>query len=192
MEPSPNAIFQVDGVCATRRWLAATAANVLEELSRGHFTLILCSSKTRAELEQISRSSNPPSVRLRERWSLVHSTVHTLTSPYPCTRVRRLPSRRAHGHTPMWCTTPHRTAEQLRVEIEGLSDMSVEDVARECSVTLLRARLAKLRNTTTVSYPRSQPSCAEPSPRGTNGARLVAPRRRLRTRRCTRSISASP
>ena len=39
----------------------------------------------------------------------------------------------------------HRTAERLAIEIVGFSDMSVEEVARDCHLSLLQARLAKLR-----------------------------------------------
>ena len=39
----------------------------------------------------------------------------------------------------------HQTAARLRIEILGFSDMSIEEVARECQLTLLQARLAKLR-----------------------------------------------
>jgi mannosyl-3-phosphoglycerate phosphatase len=39
----------------------------------------------------------------------------------------------------------HRTADQLRIGVRGFSDMSVEQVSRECGGSLLEARLAKLR-----------------------------------------------
>jgi len=39
----------------------------------------------------------------------------------------------------------HRAAGRLDIEVIGFSDMSVEDVAIECDVSLLQARLAKLR-----------------------------------------------
>ena len=38
-----------------------------------------------------------------------------------------------------------RTADQTAIDIVGFSDMSVDEVARECQITLLHARLAKLR-----------------------------------------------
>jgi predicted mannosyl-3-phosphoglycerate phosphatase (HAD superfamily) len=41
--------------------------------------------------------------------------------------------------------TLHRTAERLRIEIVGFGDMSVEEVARDCHLPLLQARLSKLR-----------------------------------------------
>jgi predicted mannosyl-3-phosphoglycerate phosphatase (HAD superfamily) len=37
------------------------------------------------------------------------------------------------------------TAERLRIQIRGFREMSVEQVARECGLSLLEARLAKLR-----------------------------------------------
>ena len=39
----------------------------------------------------------------------------------------------------------YRTALRLHAHVLGFSDMSVEAVARECGLTLLQARLAKLR-----------------------------------------------
>lgn len=41
--------------------------------------------------------------------------------------------------------TLRRTADRLRIDIAVFSDMSVEEVARECGQPLLQARLAKLR-----------------------------------------------
>jgi hypothetical protein len=41
--------------------------------------------------------------------------------------------------------TLHRTAANLRVAIVGYSDMSVEEVARECQVTLLIGEAARIR-----------------------------------------------
>jgi predicted mannosyl-3-phosphoglycerate phosphatase (HAD superfamily) len=38
-----------------------------------------------------------------------------------------------------------RTAQQYRIQVRGFADMSVEQVARECHLSLLEARLAKLR-----------------------------------------------
>ena len=58
MKPSPRILIfsEVDGVLRDPSvGSLATAANVLEELSREHVPLILCSSKTRAELEQIQQ-----------------------------------------------------------------------------------------------------------------------------------------
>src|SRR6185437_13348326 len=40
----------------------------------------------------------------------------------------------------------HRTADRLRIEVVAFSDMSIEEVARECGLPLLQARLAKLRD----------------------------------------------
>ena len=42
----------------------------------------------------------------------------------------------------------HGAAARLGIEVVGFSDMSVEDVAIECDLPLLRARLAKLREYT--------------------------------------------
>jgi predicted mannosyl-3-phosphoglycerate phosphatase (HAD superfamily) len=39
----------------------------------------------------------------------------------------------------------HRAADRLGIEVVGFSDMSVEDVAIDCDLPLLQARLAKLR-----------------------------------------------
>ena len=38
-----------------------------------------------------------------------------------------------------------RTAEQYRLAVRGFADMSIDQVARECGLSLLEARLAKLR-----------------------------------------------
>ncbi len=149
MKPSPRTLIfsEVDGVLRDPSvGSLATAANVLEELSREHVPLILCSSKTRAELEQIQQE-----LRIRHPFVCENGGAAFIPPAYFDFAVPR--AREIAGYQAVEFGRPysdvvhtlHRTAEQLRVEIEGFSDMSVEDVARECSVTLLRARLAKLR-----------------------------------------------
>ena len=39
----------------------------------------------------------------------------------------------------------HRTASRQKIEVVGFNDLSVEEVARDCHLSLLEARLAKLR-----------------------------------------------
>jgi mannosyl-3-phosphoglycerate phosphatase len=41
--------------------------------------------------------------------------------------------------------TLRRTASRLNIEVVGFSDLSIEEVASECGISLLQARLAKLR-----------------------------------------------
>jgi mannosyl-3-phosphoglycerate phosphatase len=41
--------------------------------------------------------------------------------------------------------TLHEVADKLRVKIIGFSDMSIQDVAQDCGLSLAQARLAKLR-----------------------------------------------
>ena len=106
--------------------------------------LVLCSSKTCAEIDVIRRASGsatPSSprtagdcrargvLRQRSRRSEVTEDRVTLALGRPYAEVAAL----------------KEVAAAERVSITGFSDMTVSDVATDCGLPLLEAQLAKLR-----------------------------------------------
>ena len=124
----------------------AKAAGVLEAVTRANVSLIISSRKTRAELEHIQQE-------LGIRDPLICESGAAAFIPPDCFAGDVPGARQIAGYNAVEfgrtysdvVATLHRTARNLRIAIQGFSDMSVEDVAREYQVTLLRARLAKLR-----------------------------------------------
>jgi mannosyl-3-phosphoglycerate phosphatase len=144
----PVVVFSdVDGVLS-EPWAptSAAAANVLEPLARAHVALILCSCKTRAELEVIQQE-------LGIRHPFVCEGGGAVLIPREYFDFAVPHSREHAGYDAVEFGRPyvevaekvHRTAELLGIDIVGFRDMSVEEVARDCKIPLLRARLAKLR-----------------------------------------------
>jgi mannosyl-3-phosphoglycerate phosphatase len=124
----------------------APAARILRELASEEVSVVLCSSKTRAELEQIQRE-------LGIRHPFVCENGGALFIPPAYVDVAVPDAREIAGYQVVEFGRPYaevvdalrRTADQTATEIVGFSDMSVDEVAHECHVTLLHARLAKLR-----------------------------------------------
>jgi mannosyl-3-phosphoglycerate phosphatase family protein len=124
----------------------AKAARALEAVTRANVPLVLSSRRTRAELEYIQQE-------LGIRDPFISESGAAAFIPADCFAGEVAGARPIAGYKAVEfgrtysdvVATLRRTARNLRVAIQGFSDMSVEDVARECQVTLLRARLAKLR-----------------------------------------------
>jgi mannosyl-3-phosphoglycerate phosphatase len=122
------------------------AARILRALTDRGIPLILSSNKTRAELASVQQE-----LGLRHPFSCERGAALFIPHDYFSADVPH--ARLVGGHLAVEfgrtyaevVEVLHRTAANLRIEIAGFSDMSVEDVARECRLTLLRARLAKLR-----------------------------------------------
>jgi mannosyl-3-phosphoglycerate phosphatase family protein len=124
----------------------AAAARVLETLRRANVSLVFSSRKTRAELEHIQQE-----LGIRDPFVCESGAAAFIPRGYfgwnvdgarPIAGYEAVEFGGAYSDV---VATLHRTAANLRVAIVGYNDMSVEEVARECQVTLLRARLAKLR-----------------------------------------------
>lgn len=124
----------------------ATAARVLEPVMRASVSLILTSRKTRAELEHVQQQLGIRDPFISESGAAAfvpaESFGGTVAGARPIAGYHAVEFGRAYADV---VAALHRTARDLHVGIQGFSDMSVEDVARECQLTLLRARLAKLR-----------------------------------------------
>lgn len=123
------------------------AASVLERLPTQKVALVLCSGKTRAELEFI---------RARLAISGPFICEHGGAVMIPAGHFDSAPTntREVAGYQAVEFGRPyedvveklHRTAARLKIQVVGFSDMSIEDVANECQIPLMQARLAKLRD----------------------------------------------
>jgi mannosyl-3-phosphoglycerate phosphatase family protein len=124
----------------------AAAASILEVLARVRIPLVLCSGKTRAEVEHIQQGLGIADPFVCENGAATFVPRGYFSFDVPRARdvagYEAVEFGRAYQGV---VKTLHRTADRLRIEIVGFNDMSVQDVARECRLTLLRARLAKLR-----------------------------------------------
>jgi mannosyl-3-phosphoglycerate phosphatase family protein len=124
----------------------AEAGRILEPLVRDHTPFVLCSGKTRAELEVLHQALglSQPFICEHGGAAMIPSDYFDFDLPYslPAAGYRMISCGRPYSAV---VDTLHRTAERVDVEIAGFSDMSVEEVARDFRVPLLQARLAKLR-----------------------------------------------
>jgi mannosyl-3-phosphoglycerate phosphatase len=119
---------------------------VLDAATHANVSLILSSRRTRAELEHIQQELGIRDPFICESGAAAFIPRGCFGGDVPGARQIAGYNAVEFGRTYSEVVAIlHRTARHLRVAIQGFSDMSVEDVARECQVTLLRARLAKLR-----------------------------------------------
>jgi mannosyl-3-phosphoglycerate phosphatase len=123
-----------------------TARRALDLLERAHVPLVLCSSRTRAEIEGIHQALGISQPFVAESGAAVY-----VPEGYFAFRTEQAVA--VPGYDVVEFGRPysevvevlHRTADRLGVQIHAFSDMSVEDVARDSQLPLLQARLAKLR-----------------------------------------------
>ncbi len=138
-------------------------------------SLVLCSSETRAEIEVRQRD-----FRIRHPFVCENGSAAVIPIGYFGFGVPH--SRRIAGYEAVEfgrsyedvARTLHRVAARLRIDIAAFGDMSVEEVARECGLSLLRARLAKLREYQEVFRVR------DPEPRARTRLRQELRRARVR------------
>jgi mannosyl-3-phosphoglycerate phosphatase len=122
------------------------AGPVLLRLARAGIPLVLCSSKTRAEIEA-----------LQQRLDLHHPFIAENGGAIvaPVGYFDRVPHRAVvdGGRVVLALGRPYpevvralrEVAAEERVRVVGFSDMTVGDVAEECGLPVLDAQLAKLR-----------------------------------------------
>ena len=170
--------LDIDAVPAPRPESRPALAGLLETLARERIMLIFCSGRTRAEVES-----------KRQAFGVFHPFVCEggaaafIPERYFGSDIES--TRKAGGYQAVEFALPYddvvqivrRTADRLSIGVLGFNDMSVEQVARECGLSLLDARLAKLRE---YSEP-FRLLCANPVAerrlfRGLEGAGLVCQR----------------
>ena len=122
-------------------------ARTLEQLVGENIPLVLCSSKTRAQLECIRDRLGISDPFICEHGAAVMIPAGYFELDLPNTR-------KLAGYEAVEFGRPyadvvdmlHRIAGRLKVDVVGFADMSIEEVARECHLPLMEARLAKLRD----------------------------------------------
>jgi mannosyl-3-phosphoglycerate phosphatase len=138
---------EVDGVLRAPHTQAFTrAAAALRQLSFHDTALVLCSGKTRAELEFVQQKLDITHPFICENGGAV--IIPNSYFDFDVPDVRSVAGSQAIevGWTYRDVVDIlHRTADRLRIEIVAFSDMSIEEVAQECRLPLLQARLVKLR-----------------------------------------------
>ena len=123
------------------------ASEVFRHLAVARIFLVLCSWKTRAELVSLYQEFGIRHPFVVEGGSAVFVPENHVTASMP--GARGLASHQAvefgkpYGEV---VRTIKEVAAALGIAVTGLSDMSVEEVAREWDLSLPRARLAKLRD----------------------------------------------
>ena len=147
MRKTPVVAFvDIDAVPVPPSDSRGALARMLELLARERIMLVFCSERTRAQVEStrqafgvfhpfITESGGAAFLPERYFGHLVENT-------------RRIGGYEAVEFATCYDTvvdTVRRTADRLNIGVLGFSDMSVEQVARECRMSLLEARLAKLR-----------------------------------------------
>jgi mannosyl-3-phosphoglycerate phosphatase len=119
---------------------------MLRLLADRQIALVLCSSRTRAELELAQHQ-----LSIRHPFVCENGAATFIPNGYFEGAISG--SREVAGYQALEfgrlyvevAEVVHQTAHRLGIDIMGFRDMSVEDVARDCDLTLLQAHLAKLR-----------------------------------------------
>ena len=123
------------------------ARPALAALAAHRVPLVLCSSRTRAEIELVQQKLGLAHPFITENGAVVYIPPGYFRQSPPNAAVRSgyhvlevgIPYRDV-------VSTLHRLARQLHVGIESFSQMSVEQVSRAYGLSLLDGRLAKLRD----------------------------------------------
>lgn len=124
------------------------AADALGLLVRAGIPLVLCSSRTRAEIQVLQRDLDIHHPFIVEGGGALIIPVGYFSFPLPGARhtavCEVIEFSRPYGEL---VDTLHDMALKLRIDVVGFSDMTVEveEVADDCGLSLLQARLAKLR-----------------------------------------------
>jgi mannosyl-3-phosphoglycerate phosphatase len=122
------------------------ATEALDLLERKGIPLILCSSKTRPEIELIQ-------LDLRLRHPFISENGGAVFIPRGYLPFAPEGARSIEGYealefgTPYWQLVEvlHRLSAERGIKVVSFSDMSVEEVAQDSHLSLTEARLAKLR-----------------------------------------------
>jgi mannosyl-3-phosphoglycerate phosphatase len=136
-----DTLFEPHGRGVDRR-----ARRTIERLGHARIPIVVCSSQTRAELELVQQELGIAHPFVCESGAAVF--IPRGYFPFDVPHAREVAGYdvvelgKPYGDV---VSTLHRVAERAGVEVVGFSDMSVAEVARECDLPLLQARLAKLR-----------------------------------------------
>ena len=146
VEPSVVVFTDIDCLSGLSTSRDAECASVLRMAVASEMPLVLCSTRTRAELESIQQDLNVRHPFLCENGAAVFVPRGYFDFAPP--HARPIPGYdviefgRPHADV---VHALHRTAADLQIDVVGFADMSIADVARDGGLSLLEARLAKLR-----------------------------------------------
>ena len=140
------AFVDIDGVPQGSSDRHTRLASLLESLAGERITLVFYSHRTRAEIETIRQGTG-----IFHPFICESGAAAFVPGRYFGTDLES--ARDVAGYQAIEFGAPygdmvsavHRIADRLGLGVSGFSDMSVEQVARECGTSLLDARLAKLR-----------------------------------------------
>ncbi len=124
------------------------ALNAVEVLRSRNVPLVLCAGRTRAELEYLQQQIGVTDPFISEHGAAVF-VPHGYFPDELLNGSRRrgeyavLEFGRPYSHV---VAAVHRAAARARASIVNFSGMSIADVATACNTSLLKARLAKLRD----------------------------------------------
>ena len=121
------------------------SCEALRVLADHSVPLVLCSSRTRAELEIIQQEFHFRHPFISENGGAVylpHGYFSPTSDPADMSGYDVIAFGGPHQHV---VETLRRTAEAQGIDVRGFNDMSVQQVADECRLSLAEARLAQLR-----------------------------------------------
>ena len=135
----------VDNILVDRFRSFEESAGAIDLLVRKGIPLVLCSGKTRAQLEVVHQL-----LGIRHPFICEHGAAAFIPPGY----FSRVPDGRSvAGYHVVEFGRPYRdvlerfhlAAARARVDVIGFNDMSIEEVASRCGLSLMEAQLAKLR-----------------------------------------------
>ena len=128
------------------RHSAGIAAAAAARLAPDELPVVLFSSRTRAELERIQQQLELAHPFVAENGGAAYFPLRYFGFDLPHARAvagyQTVAYGKPYGEI---VATLQRTAQRLGIPVVGFNDMSVEQVADECGLSLFQARLAKLR-----------------------------------------------
>ncbi len=140
-------VTDVDGCLVDHATYSHAASDpAIARLKAAGIPVILCSSKTRAELERLQQELGLTAPFVAENGGALYVPAGVFPFPVPGARevagYEVLEFGRRHEEV---LAILSRTAARLGIEITTFSAMSVQAVAEDCGLSLAQARLAKLR-----------------------------------------------
>jgi mannosyl-3-phosphoglycerate phosphatase len=139
-------VSDVDGCILDDRYSHAGSASAIDLLNALSVPLVLCSSKTRAELQRLRGELRVDAPYIIENGAALYVPHATFPFAVPGCEVR-VGEDVIEFAKPQSAVTESlkQLARKESVSIVCFSDMSIDTVSRECGLSLSDARLAKLR-----------------------------------------------
>ena len=146
MTPKVPVVVFSPGVPADGGSCARVVTDAIEAIDRQGIPLVLCPPQTRAEIEALQLEVGIAQPFISENGAAVFVPRGYLGGPVPH-------AMQTAAYDVLEFGRPYadvvgilrRTARHQRTEVVGFSDMSIEEVALDCGLSLMRASLAKLR-----------------------------------------------